>query len=404
MFFRRVSPQITNPGGLWDESGELYPLLGATPRMQPLEWEFPAGARVRMAHMQYEQNRLDWQGAQIPLICWDELTHFTESQFWYLLSRNRSTCGVRPYVRATCNPDPDSFVAELIAWWLDDEGYPRPERAGVLRYFVRINDELVWADTAAELRAKYPEIPPKSLTFQPSKVDDNPALLSKDPGYKANLLALPYVERMRLLGGNWKIRPSAGTLFNRAWVSIVKAPPAGGTLCRFWDFAATEKKLVKDDPDYTASCLMLVTGGRWCVLDVTAEQISPTEVERQFINTSRQDAIEATKRGLSYRARWEMEPGSAAKRETRRLVSLLAGLDAKGVPSHKDKITRAKPFLAQAEAGNVSLVEAKWNEQWLQHMHNQPEAAHDDIWDATAGAFNALTAVAGGWTARSFQG
>ena len=42
------------------------------------------------------QHRLRRQGAQITLICFDELTHFTAHHFFYMVSRNRSTCGVRP--------------------------------------------------------------------------------------------------------------------------------------------------------------------------------------------------------------------------------------------------------------------------------------------------------------------
>jgi predicted phage terminase large subunit-like protein len=51
----------------------------------------------------------------------------------------------------------------------------------------------------------------------PARLSDNPALTSKDPQYRANLLALPYVEMMRLLHGNWKIRPKAGDVFRRDW-------------------------------------------------------------------------------------------------------------------------------------------------------------------------------------------
>src|SRR5436305_14925946 len=72
-------------------------------------------------------------------VCFDELTHFTAHQFFYMVSRNRSTCGVRPYIRATCNPDADSWVADFLAWWIDPQtGLPIPERAGVLRYYIRV--------------------------------------------------------------------------------------------------------------------------------------------------------------------------------------------------------------------------------------------------------------------------
>lgn len=127
-------------------------------------------------------------------------------------------------------------------------------------------------------------------------------------------------------------------------------------------------------------------------------------VEKAFINLSQQDAHYAAERGMVYAVRWEIEPGSASIREAQRMTGLLAGIDAKGVPSRADKITRAKPFLAQAEAGNVSYVNGAWNETWLRHMHSQPDAPHDDIWDATAGAFMALTTGITRPKARSHQG
>ena len=143
VFFRRKTPQITNPGGLWDESQKFYPRLGGTPHVGMREWRWSRGGKVKFSHLQYDSTVYDWQGAQITLICFDELTHFTARQFFYMVSRNRSTCGVRPYIRATCNPDADSWVAEFLSWWIDPEsGLPIPERAGVLRYYVRVGERL----------------------------------------------------------------------------------------------------------------------------------------------------------------------------------------------------------------------------------------------------------------------
>ena len=68
------------------------------------EWRWPRGGKIKFSHLQFETTVYDWQGAQITLICFDELTHFLAHQFFYMVSRNRSTCGVRPYIRATCNP------------------------------------------------------------------------------------------------------------------------------------------------------------------------------------------------------------------------------------------------------------------------------------------------------------
>src|SRR6516162_123687 len=97
VFFRRTMPQITNPGALWDESLSVYPRLGGTPHVRLREWRWRHGGKIKFSHLQFETTVYDWQGAQITLICFDELTHFSAHQFFYMVSRNRSTCGVRPY-------------------------------------------------------------------------------------------------------------------------------------------------------------------------------------------------------------------------------------------------------------------------------------------------------------------
>ncbi len=392
VIFRRTMPEITKEKGLLDESMRLYPLLGAVFNKNDMRWTFPSGARVSFAHLQYETDLASWRGAQIALIEFDQLETFTEQQFWYMLSRNRSTCGVKPYVRATCNPEP-GWLANLLDWWISGDGYPIPERSGKLRWFVRVGEHIEWADDPASLITQYSDIPPKSLTFIPASIYDNGILMDKDPGYLANLKGLPQVDRERLLLGNWKVKPSAGKVFNRMWFSIVPVAPAGGQTCIFWDFAATEKSLAKPDPDYTAAVTIRKVGGRWYVLDCHAFRAGPAEVERAFINLSRQMAERAKAEGSAFMVRWEQEPGSASKREAARLAQLLSGLDARAVVSQGDKIARARAMSAQAEAGNISLVEGSWNEEWLNHMHGQPDLPHDDIMDASTGAFNALNTL-----------
>jgi Terminase large subunit, T4likevirus-type, N-terminal len=89
---------------------------------------------------------------------------------------------------------------------------------------------------------------PISVTFIPAKVFDNPALLQVNPEYLAWLLSLPLLERERLLGGNWKIRPAAGLYFKREWCAVSDAAPADLDIVRYWDLAATEKT-EHNDPD-----------------------------------------------------------------------------------------------------------------------------------------------------------
>lgn len=402
VIFRRTFPQVTNPGGLWSTSEAIYPLLGGTPKQSTLEWNFPSGAAVKFAHMQHEVNRQDWQGAQIPLIGFDELSHFTRKQFFYMLSRNRSTSGVRGYIRATMNPVPPDdetggWLHEFVGWYLDDNGYARNDRSGVVRWFVMSNDTLRWADTPDALRADYPDLTPKSFTFIKSSIYDNPALLTADAGYLANLLALPLVEREQLLGGNWLIKPAAGKVFNRAWFEIVDVAPAGGWQVRAWDLAASEKKIRGDDPDFTAGVLMRRVGDVYYILDAVEERVEPAQTDTLLRNMATQD-------GTKTLVRWEMEGGASGKRDNRYIAALLVGYDARGTRPQGDKITRARGLSAQALAGNVKLVRGAWNDRWLTHMHGQPDLAHDDTMDASALAFNTLVRIDRLTAGGSYQG
>jgi predicted phage terminase large subunit-like protein len=393
VIFRRTSPQIRNEGGLWDESEKLYIGIGGKPHETVLEWDFPSKARVKFAQCQYEADVYDWDGSQIPLLGFDQLEHFTSKQFFYLLSRNRSTSGVKPYVRGTCNPDPDSWLAGFLSWWIDQEtGYAIEERSGIIRYFVRVNEQIEWADTPEELAERFPDIPPKSATFIRASVYDNKALLAVDPNYLANLHAQPLVDRERLLSGNWKVKPEAGKVFNRSWFEIVDAAPVGGTECRFWDLAATEKKMgdgsprgkkKSNDPDFTAGAKIRRVNGLYYILDAIAEQVGPTAADNLIKNTASQD-------GKECRVRWEMEGGASGVRDTQRIASMLAGYDCKGIRPEGDKITRAKGLAAQAEAGNVKMLRGPWNDRLLIHLHGQPDLPHDDEMDAASGAFNEL--------------
>ncbi len=386
VIFRRTFPQINRSGGMWDGSSEIYPLLGGQPNQSDMYWRFPSGAKVSFAHMQHPQNVDDWRGSQVTLIEFDQLEEFTERQFFYMLSRNRSTCGVRPYVRAAVNPDPDSWVARFVEWWIDqDTGLPIESRAGRIRWFARNGQEWLWADTKDELLGEHPELEPdqpKSVTFIPAKLEDNPILTERDPGYRANLLAQDYVDQQRLLYGNWKVRATAGKVFNRGWFEIVGAAPAGGEFSDGWDLAATEKKSAGDDPDYTANVFSKLVHGTLYILDAQQMRVGPAEVNRVMLNTTIQHAQQAQSEAGTYRVRWEREPGASGKRDNLTLVRLMSGYDARGVRPQGDKITRLKPLAAQTLAGNVKLVAGQWNEMFLKHMHALPDGDHDDLGDA----------------------
>ena len=77
MIFRRNSTQVRNPGGLWDTSCELFAHAKETPKESTLEWDFQDKGKVKFAHLEHDKTRFDWQESQIPMIGFDELTHFS---------------------------------------------------------------------------------------------------------------------------------------------------------------------------------------------------------------------------------------------------------------------------------------------------------------------------------------
>lgn len=212
-FFRRTYAQITGGGGLWDTSKRIYPALQAKP--VSLNWIFPSGAKFSMNHLQHDKDIYSHDGKQYSWIGFDELQHFTANQFWYLFSRNRSVSESPAQIRATCNPAPDSWLSDLLSWWIGEDGYIIPEKSGQVRYFLRYNDQVMWVDKDYKGQENYiPEtkqyIKPISITFISSTLEDNKELLKTDPEYRTKLMMLGESEKARLLHGNWKYRSTQG--------------------------------------------------------------------------------------------------------------------------------------------------------------------------------------------------
>ena len=388
VMFRRETPQITNPGALWDESMQLYPYFKPRSVKGNLEHTFKSGAVVKFAHLENVDSVYAWDGSQIPLLGFDQLEHFERSQFFYMLSRNRDPSGtVAPYVRATCNPDADSWLAEFLAWWIDQEtGLPIESRAGVLRYMVRDGDSIVWYNSRAEIqleRGVEAAEQAKSVTFIPGTIFDNQIGMKNDPTYLGTLKALPRVERERLLGGNWKIRPSAGLMFRREWCSTIDALPADCDFVRGWDLAATEKT-DNNDPDWTVGIKLGRSRStkRYVLAHGVRLRRSPGKVKEAVKNT-------ATADGVACRIFLKQDPGQAGKAQFADFVTLLDGFTVNGNTVTGDKVTNFGPFSAQAEAGNVDILRG-FNDACLVALESFPDSTHDDDADATSAAHEAF--------------
>lgn len=374
VIFRRTYPQITAPGGLWQQSERFFPPFGGLPRLGDHSWRFPSGANIRFGHMQNVDDWRNWKGAEMPFLGFDQLEEFEAQQVWNVLAWNRSAAGIPARMLATCNPVPEEdpvggWLHRFVAWWLGEDGRPDPIRVGRLRWFMRDEGgEIIWTDTPGPGR--------RSVTFIPAWLENNPSL--RNTAYRTTLSLLPLVERERLLGGNWLIRATAGNVFNRGWFQIVDAAPVDARRVRFWDKAGTEGA-----GDFSAGVRLAEHAGSYYVEHVIRGQWSAQRRNQVMRQAAEFDGVEVPI--------WvEREGGSGGKESAEITVQDLAGWMVRADLVTGSKLARAGGFAAQAEAGNIKLVRGQWNEAYLAELHSFPDGAHDDQVDASSGAFNKL--------------
>lgn len=174
---------------------ELFLPLGGEYNESKHRFTFQNGSRYYFHHMQHEKDKLVYQGRKFERIMFDELTHFTESQYLYLFSRCRGNPNVRWSIRNATNPGgvghgwvKRRFVDSL-----------KPYDTG---HFMRINGE----DVRVNPDRKYA----RSRFWIPAKVWDNPYL--RDTEYTANLMSMEELMRRMLLDGDWDV--FAGQFFS----------------------------------------------------------------------------------------------------------------------------------------------------------------------------------------------
>lgn len=391
--FRRETKQVRGPGGLWDQAMKVYPYVrGSHSRETDLDWSWPTGARVGFSHMEHESDRYNWDGSEIATIQFDQLESFTYDQFFYMLSRNRSTCGVRPFIRASCNPVPiedktGGWLREFLSWWIDEEtGFAIPERDGAVRYMSRVGDVIEWGMSADEMRERVPGVDPLSVRFIKASIADNPILRKIDPGYMGRVDAMAYVDRERLKG-NWNVGGKPGDWFKREWFEVVKATPMLVDEIRYWDRAGTE-----DDPRASWTVGLRLgkdERGRFYVVDVVRFQGTALTVQEKIKNIATQD-------GPRVRVGIEGDPGQAGLAEAQVHVRNLGelGFIVEVNTVHESKGNRAKPVSAQAEQGNVKILAGAWNETFFREtslFDGIGEKILTDQVDALSGAYHLLS-------------
>lgn len=221
VIYRREFPQLR---GIAERMVEI---LGGEPHAYNQQTGFfrlADGRTIELASVQHEDDVEKYRGRPHDLICFDEVTQFTETQYRFLIGWCRTaTPGQRCRVVVAGNPPTDAegeWVIRYWAPWLDPD-HPNPAKPGELRWFAVLDgvDTEVGGPDPFEFKAADGDIEtiePSSRTFIPARVEDNAFLMAS--GYRRQLQALPEPLRTQVLKGifgsrrednRWQIIPSA---------------------------------------------------------------------------------------------------------------------------------------------------------------------------------------------------
>lgn len=399
---RKTAPMLRAPGSIWQEASEIYrDIYGSSARIRDREMQIrlPNKSVLKFSAMLYEKDKEAWKGSQLNFCLFDEATDFTESQVIYLSSRLRSTKSKSPrQLFALTNPSYDSFFREWIQdFYLDENGIPIQEKAGVMRWFFRRGNTMIWYNSLEEAEAVHGKGDSSgitSFTFIPFSAYDNPVLLKSDPGYITRLKSLPRVEKEKLLDGSWFARLEQTGLVKREWCEQVDAADGRATTrVRSWDIATTKPSEVNPNPDWTAGVLISKNKETkyYTVENAVRIQDRPYVVEQLIFDTAKVD-------GHGVMITIPADPNAAAKFWATDMQRRLAekGYNCRLVKPVHSKVTRFSPFSSLAHAGWVRYVKGDWNKAFWDELEVfDGEGKHkDDQCDCVSDAIYTLNRTA----------
>lgn len=174
--------------------------------------------------------------------------------------------------------------------------------------------------------------------------------------------------------------PLDGNLFKPDQIKVIDAIPAESIKwMRGWDLASLE-----GDGDYTAGGkLGRLEDGRFIIADMVRGQMGPDRRDAAIANTAALD-------GKSVPVSIPQDPGQAGKTQALYMTRQLAGYKVRTSPETGDKVTRAEPFAAQVNIGNVLMLRGSWNDALIDEMRMFPNGTNDDQVDALSRAFGEL--------------
>ncbi len=169
LILRRTFPELEK--SLIRVACDIYPRKVFKYNASKHVGRFLNGSIIDFAYCDSERDVYKYQSAEYDVIRFDELTHFTEQMYIYLLSRVRGTNGYPKQIKSSTNPGGvgHSWVKSRFI----DIGAPNCEHDGKI--------------------------------FIPAMVQDNVFLMESDPDYVKRLEKLSEKDRQALLHGNWDI-------------------------------------------------------------------------------------------------------------------------------------------------------------------------------------------------------
>jgi len=334
IIFRRVMPSLAR--SLLPRAHEL--LTGrAKPNANEHTFTFPNGSVLEFGHLERAESVHRYQGAEYGFVAFEEVTEFVESQWEFMSTRVRApTVGVRPHMVATANPGGVGHRWVKARW-------VKPSPDVVAEGSETPGPHVVWG-----ARAVVEGEAPTRRVYVPARLEDNPALLERDPSYRAKLRAVAdRALRLAMETGDWDaIDQVEGALWDWSMIRHVGplAPDRGGGMSRVV-VAIDPAASAKPGSDETG---IVVAGrgydGRGYVLADRSCRVSPEQWAARAIQAYREfqaDMIVA-----------ERNNGGDM------VESVLRGHDptvpVRTVWASRGKRTRAEPVAALYEAGRVS--------------------------------------------------
>ena len=275
----------------------------------------------------------------------------------------------------------------VFDWFTDDFMTRFSANAGLLIIMVRWHDD----DLLGRALKKIPDL----------KVRRYPAIAEADePHRKKGDALFPEFKPLDFL------LQQKRTLTQASWESLYQQRPiivGGGELpivklrvvvlfdrskiihsVRYWDKAGTDDN---EDAAYTAGVLMhKLIDGTYLIEQIARGHWRALDREQRIYAAAVADRNDCR----SYEVIIEQEPGSGGQESAEATIRNLAGFRVLADKVTGSKVSRAQPFAAQVQGGNVWLVAGTWVQPFHDECETWPHGRHMDQVDAAAGAFNRL--------------